>query len=290
MDEKVNIPVNQLLTKIIERNLNPDIYTWLVEKANQSASDNYQLNLTFTALPRKTGKKEVVLNESDSKEISRLIPGYSIEGWAIDRLSRVWLLSHLETTDQKKYIERITNLFPQAEMNEQVALYSALPLFAYPEEWKLQCAIGIRSNIGSVLEAIMYHNPYPAKYLDEQAWNQLVLKAFFTGKDVNKIVGLDERANQNLADTLFDYVEERWSAFRTVNPQIWRLTGKFLNEKHFYMMERLFSEGDKTDQQAAALTCADGSFEKAKVLLNQHPEYKKAIEANTLTWSIVGKE
>lgn len=290
MDEKVNTPVNQLLTRIIERNLNPDIYTWLVEKANQSANDNYQFNLTFSMLTRKTGKKEVVLNETDPKEISHLIPGYSIEGWAIDRLSRVWLLSHLVSADQQKYIERITNLFPQAEMNEQVALYSALPLYSYPEEWKLQCAIGIRSNIGSVLEAIMYHNPYPAKYLDEQAWNQLILKAFFTGKDVNKIVGLDERANQNLVDTLFDYVEERWSAFRTVNPQIWRLTGKFLDESHFYMMERLFSEGNKSDQQAAALTCADASFEKAKDLLYQHPEYKKAIEANTLTWNVVGKE
>jgi len=43
-----------------------------------------------------------------------------------------------------------------------------------------------------------------------------------------------------------------------------------LDETHFYMMERLFKEGDGTERQAAALGCADISFEKAKLLLNQY--------------------
>jgi hypothetical protein len=62
----------------------------------------------------------------------------------------------------------------------------------YSEEWKLLCALGIRSNMGNVLEAIMYHNPYPAAYIEEPAWNQLIMKAFFTGKNVNNIIGLDK--------------------------------------------------------------------------------------------------
>lgn len=289
MDEKMNTAVTRSLSKIIEKNLSPEIYLWLVEKAAKTAGENdYQFNLTFTAIPRKTGKKEVLLEESDSDEINCLIPGYSVDHWTVGRLSRVWLLSQLDPSDKAKYIHRVANLFPQAEMNEQVALYSSLPLLAYPEEWKLQCAAGIRSNIGLVLEAIMYHNPYPAAHLDEQAWNQLILKAFFTGKDVNKIIGLDKRANQNLAATLLDYVEERWSAHRTVHPQIWRLTGKHLDESHFYMLEKLFAEGDKTNQQAAALTCFENSSGRTRSLLDQHPEFKKAIESNTLNWKVVG--
>jgi len=131
------------------------------------------------------------------------------------------LVAHaMETDDKENYIRRIENLFPQAEMNEQVALYSALPLRVYPEAWSLQYAIGVGRNMGNVLEAIMYHNPYPAAYVEEPAWNQWVMKAFFTGKNVNNIIGIDKRANQNLADILFDYVEERWSAYRTGDPQI----------------------------------------------------------------------
>lgn len=289
MDAEINTKIKELLTTIIKRNVSPEIHAWLLDKAVQSSdkNSNYHLNLSFTSIPRKTGKKEIVLEDTDTKKFNDLLTGFSIQHWTIDRLCRVWLLMQLDTSDKENYISRIENLFPSAEMNEQVALYSALPLLAYPEAWKLQCAVGIRSNMGNVLEAIMYHNPYPAAYLEESAWNQLIMKAFFTGKNVNNIIGIDKRANQNLANMLFDYVEERWSAHRTEDLQIWRLTGRFLDEIHFYMMERLFREGDEREQQAAALTCADSSLERAKLLLDQYPQYKSAIDQNTLSWEVV---
>jgi len=292
MDAQTITAIKELFTKVIERNVNQDACTWLHDKAKQSAeaSNNYQLNLSFTAIPRKTGKKEIVFEESDTNQIHKLIPGFSIQHWTIDRLSRVRLLMQLENDEKANYISRIENLFLQAEMNEQVALYSSLPFLAYPEEWKLRCAEGIRSNIGTVLEAIMYHNPYPAQYLDEPAWNQLIMKAFFTDKKVNHITGLDERANKNLANILFDYVEERWAAHRTVNPQIWRLVGPFMNEKYFYMMERLFKEGNETDKQAAALACAHTQFEKAKSLLSQYPEHKRDIDEKILSWKVLASK
>ena len=289
MDTKTTTAIKELFTTIIEKNVNPDTYKWLCDKAVQASNtnNNYQLNIGFTAIPRKTGKKEVTIEESEANKIADLLPGFSISQWTIDRLSRVWLLMQLETKDKKNYISKIENLFLQAEMNELVALYSSLPLLAYPESWQLRCAEGIRSNIGTVLEAIMYHNPYPAAYLDEPAWNQLIMKAFFTDKNVKNITGLDARKNQQLANILFDYVEERWAAHRTVNPHIWRLAGPFIDEPHFYMVEKLFKEGSETDQQAAALVCADSSFEKIKLLLNQYLQYKNAIDNKTLSWDIL---
>ncbi len=290
MDAKTITAIEELFTKIIEKNVSQDACTWLHDKANQlaDANNNYQLNLSFTAIPRKTGKKEIVLEESDINQINKLIPGFSIHHWTVDRLSRVWLLMQLESDEKENYISRAENLFLQAEMNEQVALYSSLPLLAHPESWKLRCAEGIRSNIGTVLEAIMYQNPYPAQYLDESAWNQLIMKAFFTDKKVNYITGLDERANQNLANILFDYVEERWAAHREANPQIWRLVAPFMDESHFYMLQKLFKEGNEIEHQAAALACAYTHFEKAKELLNeQYPGYKNAINNKTLSWEIL---
>jgi hypothetical protein len=287
MDTQTTTAIKDLFTTIIERDVNPDTYKWLCDKAGQ-ASDNYQLNIGFTAIPRKTGKKEVAIEESEVNKIADLLPGFSISQWSIDRLSRVWLLMQLESGNKENYIGKIENLFPQGEMNELVALYSSLPFFAYPESWQLRCAEGIRSNIGTVLEAIMYHNPYPAAYLDEPAWNQLIMKAFFTDKDVNDITGLDKRSNQNLANMLFDYVEERWAAHRKADPQIWRLVAPFMDEPHFYMLQKLFKEGDGIEHQAAALACAYTHFEKAKELLNeQHPGYKNAINNKTLSWEIL---
>jgi hypothetical protein len=157
-------------------------------------------------------------------------PGFAIDYWTVDRLSRVWFLIHYNSADKDKYFQLIENLFSTAEMNEQVALYSALPVLPYPQLWVKRCIEGIRSNIGTVLEAIMYDNPYPAENLEEPAWNQMVLKAFFTEKRVNKLYGLDKRANEELARILTDYAMERHSAGRTVDATLWYLVGKFVDQ------------------------------------------------------------
>ncbi len=120
--------LNKVLTSVIEKNLNAESCKWLFDKVSEAAenNNNYQLNLTFTSIPRHTGKKEIDLQEADEKKLESLLPGFSVEGWTIDRLCRVWLLGQLESGDEKAYINRIENLFPQAEMNELVALYSSL--------------------------------------------------------------------------------------------------------------------------------------------------------------------
>lgn len=286
MEENTVGRFKEELTLIIKKTLDSGVYQWLIEKAKESASSPGHLPLTqaFTAIPRKTGKEQTVIEETDQKKLQELLPGFTINGWTVDRLARVWLLSQLAPEAKKDYVENIEKLFLQADMNELVALYSSLSVLAFPEEWKWRCAEGIRSNIGSVLEAVMYHNPYPAAYLEEGAWNQLVMKAFFTEKNVNNIIGLDERSNPNLANTIFDYIEERWAAGRTVDPQIWRLVGKFMDDAHFYMLEKLFEHDIETDRQAAALACAASAYEKADVLLNEHRGYKKDIQENKLNW------
>lgn len=217
---------------IIKRNLDSDAFLWLQNKVRliQSEEKSTQLNLTFSHLPRLTGKKIVELQPGEQEKIDQQLPGFTITGWTIDKLCRVWLLTQVPAGDKESYVKKINGLFAAAEMNEQIALYAALPVFFYPEEWIARCEEGIRSNIGTVLEAIMYHNPYPATYLHEAAWNQLILKAFFTEKDVNNITGLNERVNRSLTDTLNDYVMERSAAHRDVNPEIYKLIEQY-NQK-----------------------------------------------------------
>jgi hypothetical protein len=241
-------------------------------------------------MPRKTGKLLIIITTEQEAEIETLKPGFSLEGWNADKLARTCLILHIDSSDKGKYFNTIDNLFLAAEIQELVALYSSLSLFAWPKEWKMRCAEGIRSNIGLVLEAIMYHNPYPAIYLDEKAWNQLVLKAFFTDKDLNKIGGLDERANAELAATLNDYAHERWAANRSINPHLWRLTTNFIDDKLLDDLNRVFQNGNLRDRQAAALTVFYSDFPAAKLLLTGYPELVKAIENKELNWSNLAPE
>jgi len=208
--------------RIIRRSLSAEAMAWLEQKINlvKAEEKSVQLNLTFSHIPRFTDKRTVVLEED---ELSAAANGLDVSDWSIDHLCRVWLLMQLPSDNQETYLKKVDGLFTAAEMNELVALYSALPVYSFPEAWIHRCEEGIRSNIGTVLEAIMYHNPYPAKYLPESSWNQLVLKAFFTEKDVTKIIGISERKNRSLSETLKDYVEERQAAHRTVHPEIYKL-------------------------------------------------------------------
>lgn len=217
--------IEGLFLVIIKRNVKADSFLWLEGKldAMKSEGNSFQLRMLFAQIPRFTGKQIVNVEAEELAVINAFLSGYTLQGWTLERLCRVWVLMQVPQEDKSNYLKKINELFESAEMNEQVALYSALPVLGFPEDWIFRCEEGIRSNIGLILEAIMYHNPYPAHYLSEAAWNQMILKAFFTERNVNRIVGLRERANVRLAATLNDYVEERIAAHRTVNEEIYKL-------------------------------------------------------------------
>jgi len=277
-----------LITEVSRANLGSETWSWLSE--NLLSDDPRQINTAFVVMPRKTGKSIVQISQDMIKEIDHVKPGFTIENWPLDKLGRLCLLLHLDPSDQEKYFKTIENLFLAAEVSELVALYSFLPVFAGPDLWKLRCAEGIRSNIGLVLEAIMYHNPYPEKYLDEKAWNQLILKAFFTDKDINQIPGIDERSNSELALTLKDYAYERWAAGRKINPFLWRFTTKFLDEGLVDDLKKVLFEGTLREKQAAALTLVDSGLSSASELMKSYPEFLQAIKNNQLSWANLATE
>ena len=279
--------LESVIAGIAKHNVTGDTYRWLQEKAALISEEKNasQLNLAFVTVPRKTGRHLVELTPEEQDRLKEIHSGYVINDWTIDRLCRVWILLRLDSSDKETYFRKLENLFKAAEMNELAALYSALPGFDYPEDWQRRCAEGIRSNIGIVLEAIMYNNPYPYQYLSEAAWNQLVMKAFFTDKDVKRIIGLDERANKELASILIDYANERWSAHRAVNPQLWRLVTRFITAENFSNIEKAFNGTDIDEKKAAALAAFYSNYEPAKYLLEKDVELKTAITENSLTWN-----
>jgi hypothetical protein len=279
-----NEQLREAFTSIIKKNIPAETYAWLTEKMSL-INNAGQLNSMFVIMPRKTGKASLNLTKDQTNSISQIRPNLSIHNWSVDRLGRVWLLLHLDTSDGEKYFRNIENLFLAAEVNELVALYSALPVLAFPEKWAARCSEGIRNNIADVLKAIMCNNPYPSENLNEAAWNQMVLKAFFTEKPINEIIGLDERANDRLAKTLSDYAHERWAAHRDVNPLLWRCVGPFINEQILPDIVKLISSENAIDNEAAALAIYSSTFAPAQKLLSD--TYRTEIKNGNLSWKIL---
>ena len=274
--------IKTTLWEIISQNISDTESSWLTEKGSASP---IELMTAFVASPRFLTKKIVNVDLELETALKDNIPGFSVTGWSLVRTARVWLLTQLDDSDKDAFVKNIETLFDTAEMNELVALYSALPLLAYPEQWLFRATDAVRSNMGFVFDAIALHNPYPARYFSELAWNQLVLKTIFNDKPVHFIAGLEERENKNLALILSDFAHERWAAGRSVAPNVWRLVSKFMDETLLSDMKYLFASRQLENQEAAALACYESEYAPAKSLLSEYPEFEKSINEGALTWS-----
>jgi hypothetical protein len=90
----------------------------------------------------------------------------------------------------------------------------ALPLLPAPERFLEIAVDACRSHIQPLFEAIACENPYPAHYFPELNFNQMVLKALFTGVALARIIGCDGRVTSELSRMAADYASERRAAGR----------------------------------------------------------------------------
>ena len=274
--------IQQKLWEVISQNTSASEADWLMQKSQSHAME---LMTAFVASPRFLTKKIIHVTPELAWDLNSEIPGFSVSGWSLVRLSRVWLLTQLDSSEKETYVKNIGTLFDTAEMNELVALYSALSLLSYPDEWLFRATDAVRSNMGFVFDAIALYNPFPAQYFSEQAWNQLVLKTIFNDKPIHFIEGLESRMNEDLAMILSDFAHERWAAGRSVAPQVWRLVSKFMNDNIVSDMQHLLKSGILPNKQAAVIACFESDYKPAKDLISQYPELEKQVSSGQLTWT-----
>lgn len=277
----------QMLAEQAPENATP----WLDQQTEKIKNDptNKTLYISFSACPRFVGKGPLRLSEKEILEAQSIRTGFSLEGWTIDQAARVYFLLLIPTEDENHYLRTLEMLFNAADVKEQKALYSALPLLAHPQKLTRRTAEGIRTNMTVVFDAIALQNPYPSEYLDENAWNQMVLKAVFTERPLYKIYKSDERANPKLAQMLRDFAHERWAAGRPVTPELWRYVATFADDSYIPDIERILEEGSSFVREAGALVCWQCNNPKVKALLDKKPELKKAVADGKINWDDVGK-
>ncbi len=260
--------MRELLKKLVSLNANSEEGSWI--DLHFTAFETAAIfNTVFSQISRKIRKNPITVTDELFQQVDNEFPGLIFNGFSLDRLCRVFCLSLLVATDKKTYFTVIEALFLTADLNEQVGIYSALPVLAWPELWEKRCAEGVRSNMSPVLEAIMYFNPYPFQNLDEQAWNQLVLKAFFTDKKLQNITGLFARNHRDLALILVDYARERRSAEREVDPILWRLVGPFACAGLMADFNLVINSDNKMAKKMLAEGIFKSNFEPARILVRE---------------------
>lgn len=241
-----------LLARWLTDRLPSSAWSWLRERgAAVAQGDKKALFLSFGLVVRKTGKTDLALSSADLADAERVRPGWQPQGWTVDQIARLWLVLQYPSADATELVRTLDQLFAAGEVHELVALYQGLPLLPHQPAFRLRCAEGIRSNIKAVFCAVAQRNPYPAEQLDDDAWNQLVLKCQFVGVPLDPVVGLDARANPKLARMLVDFARERWAAQRPVSPELWRCVGPFADEALLPALERALTTGNDWERHAA---------------------------------------
>ncbi|MGB5634666.1 MAG: EboA family metabolite traffic protein [Waterburya sp.] len=235
MLNETNTRVNKvisLLFKWLETRISTEGLIWLNQKTAEISNGALEriFFTSYSAVPRYLGKEKLDLSARELKTANELVPGWNPVNWTSDQVGRTLLLLSFPSVDAAKYVATLDKIMAAADVGEAIAFYQSLPLLPHPEKFQLRAAEGIRTNMTSVFNAVAHHNPYPAAYLDDLAWNQMVLKALFVGSPLHPIYGLERRNNQQLCQMLIDYACERLTANRTVSAELWELVMPFKPE------------------------------------------------------------
>jgi hypothetical protein len=276
---------NELLTELATDQLDADGgLPWLQKKLASLASDfkPRTFYLAFSACPRFIEKSPLQLNKSWRERMQSVYPNFGKITWAQDELARVLLMTSLPVDQNRDILEK---LFETADYREQVALYKGLYFLENAANFTERAREGLRTNMVGVFDAIALENPLPAEYLSQDAWNQMALKAMFMDRPLYRIARIEDRKNADLARMCIDYAHERWSAHRSVSPELWRFVSGYVDEAIFADIQKTITEGTELERLAAAKALAESDLPVGKNWLQE-----QGITADELPeWDAIGQ-
>lgn len=282
----------QFLEAFLRKQAAAQAMDWLMAQRLKLQDDKAQRSFffAFSAASRFFESKPLLLAEAERAYAETVRPGLMPHTWSLLQTARILLLLELPHQDAAQYTSILDRLAETADVAEQTALYAALPLLPHPEALRKRASEGVRTNMSVVFDAIALHNPYPADFLEEKAWNQMVLKAVFMARPLYQILGVETRMNLELAQMLKDFAHERWAAHRSLSPEVWRFIAPYLEAESFKDIEKVSHEGTALETEAALLACASSKLPEAGKLLSQYPEIEQRIQEGKINWTIIGQQ
>ncbi len=185
-------------------------------------------------------------------EALRLLEGWNPERWSTVETSRVALVLSRPDLDRKEGVEALEEAFRYADVGELCALYKSLAYLPDAGRVVARAAEGCRSSMRVVFESTACDTPYPFLYFDELWWNQALIKCLFIEAPLWRLFGVDRRLNPELARMALDLADERRSAGRAVQHELWMCLGGHGGERAIESLEREIKSGMEMGRVAAA--------------------------------------
>jgi len=274
--------VSEQLSKIIENTVENSVRSWLEEKIQEIIEGDKprEMFMAYSLVPTKIGKQGIP-KMGLGTDVEKYL---EVQRADIHQVARIYLLVRLLQANQNFFAPKVAKIIQVADTGELVTFLKFLILLPDPGTYRDQAVDALRTNVTQVFNAIAAHNPYPARFFNEQQWNQMYLKMAFMQGDLSTLVDIDSRANAELARIISDYAHERWAASRNIDPYFWRPVTAFLSPGLLKDMQRLLESNDSLENRAAVLCCYHSGKPEAKELLVGYPEWVEQVKNKTLSW------
>jgi hypothetical protein len=196
-------PLDVLVEQLRERAA-PDAYAWLEGELGTA-----RLAGAFAAAARRVGRAP--LGDGVMQGADDPVP---LGPFTLDIAARAALL--LASTDPP-----LQALYDTADTREKIAIVRTLPLLPDGTRFVAISLDAGRTNDTELFRAVACDTPFPARHYPELEFNKLVMKSAFVGAPVDRILGLERRANAELTRMVMEYIDEQESARRRFPPEAW---------------------------------------------------------------------
>ena len=271
---------------------------WIAERADSSsaawfrgaikgvadAATERPLSVAIGLVPRRLGKADLALPPAELAQAEHLRSDLDLSDWSIDQLALVSLMAASHRGSDSDFAARFDSFCTTAELNELIALCRGLPIYPGAALIEPRAREAVRSGMKPVFEAVAHRNPYPREAFAEDAWNQMVVKAFFMGSTLWPIQGLDERANPRLARMLVGLAQERWAAQRPVSGELWRCVAPHADDECIAALAHGWRVGDDKERGAIALALRGLPVPSAELPADEIARLQVRLQSDKTEW------
>jgi hypothetical protein len=225
----------------------PEGLAWLDEAIEEVELEGAAIRTLFPMVGRKVGREP-------------LDPGADpedVHAWTLDDAARTLLLAALGDEVEAELGE----LYRYGDAAERRGLLRALPYLQVGDRAVGIVDDAIRTNDTRLIAAAL--GPYATAHLDDDAYDQAVLKCVFVGVPITPLDGLPERATANGARMLAAFVHERVAAGRDVPDEVWDVIDRYHPEAELRAIEAEL-ESPFEDRRRAAEQALSGRARQAQ--------------------------
>jgi len=210
------------LKSLIALRIGPDATPWIESTLSEITVETWGPKLNEVS--RQMGRRPLIagFSERDAAELDGVCGPMKIGHWRTDESIKTLVLASLAEGSEHPF-KTLFSIYDQGDSDIRVAALRAVNFVTDDD-----VASGLelihdagRTYLDELMGAAWCNNPFTAQHLNGTEYRKAVLKALFCNLPIDGFIGLNDRANEEMANSLHDFADEREAAGREVPDSVW---------------------------------------------------------------------